>query len=1157
MFWQITSSTQTTAHSPPPASHSYKVSRHHPCPICAQGDKRCKVFDDGGVLCWHYKEAKDKLNDFSWRFIKSSEANGGTWGYWRPVDQCPRCHNYDHRCFQSSRDSSVYCCVHAVNQKQHVDSLWQWIGTRKGSTSGSWWRRRITPSKPAEHSDKTIIPPPKPTEPLTPSTSKATPSPTSKQTQAALLSLYDQPAILTSSTCIEWEASGISSDLYLANVREHLHGGWFVAGVDPHTGQRRSFYQHKVLWRGFSPQEIKLRHLPKYLCAKGSTPEPVFLEVSESVRRRIEQRYRSTVDPQLHLSFWQWVFHHPDLPILITEGAKKAGALLESGFIAVSIPGVSTCRKHGILHPWLVELSTHSRDIRLLFDNDVLTKWEVRNALSVLGGLLQKSGAVLRICELPEGLYKGADDYLVGCGLVALEQVIHQARPYKDWMLDPDPIPEGVAVTTIHEADIKDSLPAFADLPPVLLVKSFVGSGKTQAMIQTVYASSRVLVITHRQSLAKQLAGRLEITSYQDGAMSSPKLVCCADSLWKVLGSDEPYDLVVIDECEQVLRHLCSSTIAPRIDGVLQVFLKVLDQAKHIIALDADLGGLTYAKLVRPGQTQLFINTYQPKGRTFLKHPNREHLHARLFECLSAGEKVIYASNSKAEILRIEKQLQDHFPQLKLRVFHRDNATEPDNAAFLDNIDERVKEIEVLLYSPTIGTGVSIQSRHFDRIFLCGFAQTTLATDLFQQQGRCRHPITGCIEYWIDYLYSSKSPTKQFVGNAYDLAEKFTYTDPFTNQRRTWFSELWNQVRETEARGFAGLAPLFELRCEVDGHTIIDAPSLSTSAVASAKDRSILSSTQISQRFLVGVLESEAISPKLFKKLSDQLEATGYLPLEKHWQLENYRLRDFYGVPLVTPELVISDKRGQRRRMIRNYETFTASDQTLIDKDGFWYEGYKEHRPYNRLSKQLITDLLHAAGLTDKHGIFCRGKQVCADELPAFVAYARAHQGEIYSVLGLTVPSNLESQPARFLGTVLRRMGLKQKSQQRRIAFTVLSQGSESGSKDLQNPHSDSHVGTSQIDGDNRRRFYWVDQESLNAMEQVRIHREEIQLNEIAVGKQLSAIAVLYNINEVEIRGYLEMSIGLLRASTQEWIDALVDESLPLRMRVSRSCEEG
>jgi hypothetical protein len=41
--------------------------------------------------------------------------------------------------------------------------------------------------------------------------------------------------------------------------------------------------------------------------------------------------------------------------------------------------------------------------------------------------------------------------------------------------------------------------------------------------------------------------------------------------------------------------------------------------------------------------------------------------------------------------------------------------------------------------------------------------------------------------------------------------------------------------------------------------------------------------------------------------------------------------------------------------------------------------------------------------------------------------------------MGLTIPSNLESQPARFLGTVLQRMGLKQKSQQRRIAFALLS----------------------------------------------------------------------------------------------------------------------
>jgi hypothetical protein len=227
-----------------------------------------------------------------------------------------------------------------------------------------------------------------------------------------------------------------------------------------------------------------------------------------------------------------------------------------------------------------------------------------------------------------------------------------------------------------------------------------------------------------------------------------------------------------------------------------------------------------------------------------------------------------------------------------------------------------------------------------------------------------------------------------------------------------------------------------------------------------------------------------------------------------------------------------------------------------------WYEGYKEHRPYNRLSKQLTTDLLHAAGLMDEQGIFCRGKQVCADELAEFVAYARAHQGEIYAVLGLTVPSNLESQPARFLGTVLRRMGLKQKSQQRRIAsaFTVLSQGSDLGSKDLHNPLSESHLGNSSTSGDNRRRFYWVDQESLDAMEELRTHREEIQLNEIAVGKQLSAIAALYNIAEVEIREYLEMTIGLLRACPQGWIDALADESLPEslpgRMRSGRSRED-
>jgi hypothetical protein len=99
-------------------------------------------------------------------------------------------------------------------------------------------------------------------------------------------------------------------------------------------------------------------------------------------------------------------------------------------------------------------------------------------------------------------------------------------------------------------------------------------------------------------------------------------------------------------------------------------------------------------------------------------------------------------------------------------------------------------------------------------------------------------------------------------------------------------------------------------------------------------------------------------------------------------------------------------------------------------------------------------------------------------------------------------------------------------------------------------------LGSSSINGDNRRRFYWVDQESLDAMEEVKVYREEIQLNEIAVGKQLSVVAALYNMDEVEIREYLEMTIGLLRVCPQGWIDALADESLPGRMQLARSGEE-
>ncbi|MGB3694656.1 MAG: DUF3854 domain-containing protein, partial [Spirulinaceae cyanobacterium] len=40
------------------------------------------------------------------------------------------------------------------------------------------------------------------------------------------------------------------------------------------------------------------------------------------------------------LGFWQWAIDHPQIPLIITEGAKKTACLISQGFLTIGLPGI-------------------------------------------------------------------------------------------------------------------------------------------------------------------------------------------------------------------------------------------------------------------------------------------------------------------------------------------------------------------------------------------------------------------------------------------------------------------------------------------------------------------------------------------------------------------------------------------------------------------------------------------------------------------------------------------------------------------------------------------------------------------------------------------------------------------------------------------------
>src|SRR6478672_509860 len=142
-------------------------------------------------------------------------------------------------------------------------------------------------------------------------------------------------------------------------LRRYQHteqGGWFCWGLDPFKNWE------EMLWGCFKPDQpyrndqgklIKYEHPPK-------TPTRVFfLRTPLSTWQHIAKRYNKALPEPVEISeegealgFWQWAIQN-QLPIVVTEGCKKAASLLSAGYAAIALPGINSGYRQGGTDPKL------------------------------------------------------------------------------------------------------------------------------------------------------------------------------------------------------------------------------------------------------------------------------------------------------------------------------------------------------------------------------------------------------------------------------------------------------------------------------------------------------------------------------------------------------------------------------------------------------------------------------------------------------------------------------------------------------------------------------------------------------------------------------------------------------------------------------------
>ncbi len=504
----------------------------------------------------------------------------------------------------------------------------------------------------------------------------------------------------------------------------------------------------------FNHKLIKYEHPP-------STPTRVFcLKVPLHIWQQTSSRYDVQMPHNIVITevgeavgFWQWVVEQK-IPLIICEGAKKAAALLTQGYAAIGLPGITsgyrvtkdfqgkvTSRQ---LIPDLAVFTQSIRTFYICFDYETQPKTikAVNNAIAQIGELLSHEGCPVKAIRLP-GLEKGVDEFIVAQGAAAFQAVYEASLDLETDLAKTKPHTE-----LTYPPALTLNCPYLEKLPfptsGLVGIKSAKGTGKTTALLPLVKVASRtgrsVLLITHRIQLGRFLCDKIGVDWINHRIEQTPmRLGLCLNSIWKLNLEHWQGAIVVLDEFEQSLWHLLNSdTCKEKRVKILKVFQQlismVLQTGGLVIAQDADLSDLSldYLKGLAGIRVEpwVVVNEWKPLTGwdvTFYDSPNPALLIHSLELDLSAGRKCYVTTDSRSgrysseAIERYIKQRLEHFLHQypKTLVVSSQTTSTPGHEAvnFVEAINQRVLDYDAVFVTPSLGTGVSIDVEHFDRVY--------------------------------------------------------------------------------------------------------------------------------------------------------------------------------------------------------------------------------------------------------------------------------------------------------------------------------------------------------------------------------------------------------------------------------------------------------
>ena len=325
-----------------------------------------------------------------------------------------------------------------------------------------------------------------------------------------------------------------------------------------------------------------------------------------------------------------------------------------------------------------------------------------------------------------------------------------------------------------------------------IVLKSHLKTGKTTQTLAAIKANKwiRILVMSPRKTYSNFVLGDwaaqgvpFECYLNIDGTLADvPRLICQIESLHRIESDSmgfKPYDLVVMDESETILKQLDSETTHGRnMTKNSKAFEKIVRTAGRVIYADAfiTMRSLKNCELLRnPAKTQYIINNFCPFTRkakelySIVTRDDREvEVPATADFCkhissdLAYGKRVcvVFTSRTKGQ------GFIDHFVKdvLKDHEWRFYNSMNNKDIGDLRNVEKAWAPLKLVAMTSTITIGVNynINSRDspkydpaldhlkFDRVYLYACAATSLPRDIAQALMRCREIRSEQLIFTID-----------------------------------------------------------------------------------------------------------------------------------------------------------------------------------------------------------------------------------------------------------------------------------------------------------------------------------------------------------------------------------------------------------------------